>query len=81
MNSSINFAMIAWLVVVVRRDPGTTNPFSSLFDAFQINIKAVFFTFYCFSKTKTKKTKKKEKSLVPNKLPVSSQRPFLKYQK
>ena len=51
------------LVVVVRRDPGTTNPFCSLLDAFQINIKALFLKFYCFSKTKTKK--KKEKSLVP----------------
>ena len=78
MKSSINFAMIAWLVVVVRMDPGTTNPFSGLLDAFQINIKALFLTFYCFSKTKTKK---KEKSLVPNKRPVSSQRPFLKYPK
>ena len=28
MNSSINFAMIAWLAVVVRMDPATTNPFS-----------------------------------------------------
>ena len=64
MNSSINFAMIAWLVVVVRRDPGTTNPFSSLLDAFQINIKALFLTFYCFSKTKTKKKKKRALSLT-----------------
>ena len=64
MNLSINFAMIAWLVVVVRRDPGTTNPFSSLLDAFQINIKALFLTFYCFSKTKTKKEKKRALSLT-----------------
>ena len=47
--------MIAWLVVVVRMDPGTTNPFPSLLDAFQINIKALFLTFCCFSKAKTKK--------------------------
>ena len=64
MNLSINFAMIAWLVVVVRRDPGTTNPFSSLLDAFQINIKALFLTFYCFSKKKTKKKKKRALSLT-----------------
>ena len=68
--------MIAWLVVVVRMDPGTANPFPSLLDAFQINIKAVFLTFCCFSKAKTKKM-----SPVPNKRPVSSKRPFLKYQK
>ena len=37
--------MIAWLAVVVRMDPGTTNPFSSLLDAFQINIKAMFLFF------------------------------------
>ena len=58
MNSSINFAMIAWLAVVVRMDPGTTNPFSSLLDAFQINIKALFLTFCCFSKTKTNNKKR-----------------------
>ena len=68
--------MIAWLVVVVRMDPGTTNPFPSLLDAFQKNIKAVFLIFCCFSKAKTKKM-----SPVPNKRPVSSKRPFLKYQK
>ena len=60
--------MIAWLVVVVRMDPGTTNPFP--------NIKALFLTFCCFSKAKTKKM-----SPVPNKRPVLNKRPFLKYQK
>ena len=61
MKSSINFAMIVWLVVVVRMDPETTNPFSGLLDAFQINIKALFLTFCRFSKTKTKtKTKAKK---------------------
>ena len=73
---SANFAIIAWLVVVVRMDPGTTNPFPSLLDAFQINIKALFLTFCCFSKVKTKKM-----IPVPNKRPVSNKRPFLKYQK
>ena len=50
--------MIAWLVVVVRMDPRTTNPFSSLLNAFQINIKALFLTFFCFSETKTNKKKR-----------------------
>ena len=73
---SANFAMIAWLVVVVRMDPGTTNPFPSLLDAFQINIKALFLTFCCFSKAKTKKM-----SPVPNKRPVSNKHPFMKYRR
>ena len=68
--------MIAWLVVVVRMDPGTTNPFPSLLDAFQINIKALFLTFCCFSKAKTKKM-----SPVPNKRPVSNKHPFMKYRR
>ena len=67
--------MIAWLVVVVRMDPGTTNPFSGLLDAFQINIKALFLTFCCFSKKN--KNKNKKMSLVPNKRPVSNKRRFL----
>ena len=68
--------MITWLVVVVRMDPGTKSPFPSLLYAFQINIKALFLTFCCFSKAKTKKM-----SPVPNKRPVSNKRPSLKYQK
>ena len=67
--------MITWLVVVVRMDPGTKSPFPSLLYAFQINIKALFLTFCCFSKAKTKKM-----SPVPCR-PVSNKRPFLKYQK
>ena len=47
--------MIAWLVVVVRINPGTKNPCSNLLDAFQINIKALFLTFCCFSKEKNQK--------------------------
>ena len=32
MISSLNFVAIARLVVLARQDPGTTSPFSSLFD-------------------------------------------------
>ena len=66
------------LVVVVRMDPGTTNPFSSLLDAFQINIKPCSLHF-AVSRRK-KKRKKKKMSPVPNKRPVSIKHPSLKYQ-
>ena len=42
MISSSIFATIAWLVVMSRKDPGTTSLFSSLLDPFQIYIKTFF---------------------------------------
>ena len=40
--------MIAWLVVLAKKDLGTTPPFSLRIDSFQVAIKALFQTFYYF---------------------------------
>lgn len=44
----LKFVMIAWLVVLAKKDSGTTRPFSLCIVSFQVVIKALFQTFYYF---------------------------------
>lgn len=49
MTSSQNSVTVAWLIVLVRKDPGTTSPFSSPLDPFQRKAKVSFSTFCTLS--------------------------------